>query len=308
MSTDSQSPYLLARHRGKAPAAPEWFSSALARQPERRFFDSQGASIELLLWGEAGKPGLLFLHGNGAHADWWSHIAPFFAEDYRCAALSWSGMGNSARRAEGYTVELLAGEARDAVAAAGLLEGGDKPIAVAHSMGGVIGLMASAEHTPFRALALIDSPLAVDPQQLADFRSGAPRARAQHRPFASLEDGLARFRLSPPQPCANDYIVDHIARRSLRPGDAGWEWHFDARRVTMDAQDTESFAAKNTCPLAFIYGEDSALMTPQTLAMSLAVLPPQAPVIPIPAAQHHVMIDQPLALVDALRELLADWP
>ena len=36
--------------------------------------------LEVLTWGEVGKPGLLFVHGNSAHADWWSFIAPFFAE------------------------------------------------------------------------------------------------------------------------------------------------------------------------------------------------------------------------------------
>jgi hypothetical protein len=30
-------------------------------------------------------------------------------------------------------------------------------------------------------------------------------------------------------------------------------------------------------------------------------------VVEIPEAQHHVMLDQPLALVAALRALLADW-
>jgi hypothetical protein len=32
-----------------------------------------------------------------------------------------------------------------------------------------------------------------------------------------------------------------------------------------------------------------------------------APVIEVPAAHHHLMLDQPLALVTGLRTLLADW-
>jgi len=32
-----------------------------------------------------------------------------------------------------------------------------------------------------------------------------------------------------------------------------------------------------------------------------------APVIEIPAAGHHVMLDQPIALVAAIRTLLSDW-
>jgi pimeloyl-ACP methyl ester carboxylesterase len=32
-----------------------------------------------------------------------------------------------------------------------------------------------------------------------------------------------------------------------------------------------------------------------------------APVIEIPAAGHHVMLDQPIALVTGIRALLSDW-
>ena len=32
-----------------------------------------------------------------------------------------------------------------------------------------------------------------------------------------------------------------------------------------------------------------------------------APLIEIPAAGHHVMLDQPIALIAALRTLLSDW-
>lgn len=32
-----------------------------------------------------------------------------------------------------------------------------------------------------------------------------------------------------------------------------------------------------------------------------------APVIEIPAAGHHVMLDEPLALVTGIRTLLSDW-
>ena len=39
----------------------------------------EGAKVEVLAWGQRGKPGLMFLHGGAAHADWWSFIAPFFA-------------------------------------------------------------------------------------------------------------------------------------------------------------------------------------------------------------------------------------
>src|SRR5215469_10262550 len=99
----------LARFNGVRPPAPAWFKEALASEPEVNLVPVSGARIELLTWGERGKPGLIFVHGNSAHARWWSFIAPFFAEDYRVAALSLSGMGGSDWR-EAYGFDLFAEE------------------------------------------------------------------------------------------------------------------------------------------------------------------------------------------------------
>ena len=96
MSQDLNQVAPLAHLRGQRPA-PDWFEQALRHAPQRTWHEVAGARIETLAWGEIGKPGLLLLHGNGAHADWWSFIAPLLASDYRVAALSWSGMGGSDR-------------------------------------------------------------------------------------------------------------------------------------------------------------------------------------------------------------------
>ena len=85
----------LAAYKGAEPTAPQWFKDAIAQQPERRMVESLGSKLETLSWGEVGKPGLLFLHGNSAHADWWSFIAPFFAADWRVTSMSLAGMGAS---------------------------------------------------------------------------------------------------------------------------------------------------------------------------------------------------------------------
>jgi len=49
-------------------------------------------------------------------------------------------------------------------------------------------------------------------------------------------------------------------------------------------------------------------MPPERVAAMRALLPPGSPAIPIPDAEHHVMVDQPLAFVTALRGLFAAWP
>src|ERR1700722_18279934 len=80
------------------PLAPSWFTSAIAVEPERSTVAVGDAQIELLTWGERGRPGLLLAPGLCAHADWWSFIAPLFLPHYRVAAMSLSGMGGSSWR------------------------------------------------------------------------------------------------------------------------------------------------------------------------------------------------------------------
>src|SRR5581483_10161449 len=125
----------LADYGGDEPPSPQWFKDAIAHEPERSVVESLGTKLEALTWGEVGKPGLLFVHGNSAHADWWSFIAPFFADDYRVTSMSLAGMGASDWR-ERYAFPDFAEDAEAVARATGLYEGGRKPIYIGHSFGG----------------------------------------------------------------------------------------------------------------------------------------------------------------------------
>jgi len=83
--------------------APDWFRDALSITPESCWTTAVGCDIHYLRWGPktSALPGVLFLHAGGAHAQWWSFIAPFIAEDRPVAAIDFSGMGDSGRR-DGY--------------------------------------------------------------------------------------------------------------------------------------------------------------------------------------------------------------
>ena len=48
-------------------------------------------------------------------------------------------------------------------------------------------------------------------------------------------------------------------------------------------------------------------MPPQTTELMYDKLGRRAPMIEIPAAGHHVMLDHPIALVTGIRTLLSDW-
>src|ERR1700754_2659259 len=113
----------LAAFAGEPPPAPAWFAKALAASPERALLPTPRGRIETLTWGERGKPGLLLVHGNTAHADWWSFIAPLFSADYRVSAMSLAGMGDSDWR-DRYSSEDFCADAEAVACATGLYEGG----------------------------------------------------------------------------------------------------------------------------------------------------------------------------------------
>jgi len=303
----------LAALRGAAPKAPSWFESALRATPSRVFHEVEGARIELLTWGERGRPGLLFLHGNGAHADWWSFIAPFFAQDYRIAAMSWSGMGGSEWRAA-YSLDLYVEEAFGVADAAGLFDADEKPVFVGHSFGGFPLLACAARRgEELRSAVVVDTPV-LPPERIKEHRERIGRRGYPNlvRIYPTLEAALARFRLLPAQPCENLFVADFIARTSLKQtagsGEEGWTWRFDPllwQRYRMSNPVADVKNAK--CPIAIVRGGKSIVMTQESAAFMQEIAPAGTPLIEIPEAHHHIMLDQPLALVSALRALLAGW-
>ena len=298
----------LAPFHGERPPAPEWFGAALAHAPERSTTLVEGAEIETLAWGERGRPGLLFLHGGMANADWFAHIAPFFAETHRVAALSMSGAGRSSWR-DRYEVAQFAREMAEVARTTGLHEAGP-PVFVAHSFGSRPLLSAVADPAlELRAAVVLDAAVSLPSRIGAEVMDPRP-----HRTYASFKEALTRFRLMPYQVCDNLFIVDYIGRHSLHavtlPGEAErWTWRSDPfvfhKLSGADQGRAEAALRGARCPLAFLYGDRSAIVRPDNLAHTREAAPAGTIFTAVPDAAHHLFLDQPLATVAALRALLA---
>ena len=306
----------LAQFHGERPPAPRWYERVIAKRPERSFVEVQGAAIELLAWGERGRPGLLFIHGGRAHADWWSFIAPFFADDHRVAALSLSGMGRSGWR-DAYSVDVYAEEAMAAAAAGGLFDAPEPPIVIGHSFGGWITMYINAAHGErLKATVILDSGL----RSRRGTPEESPIKPRPNRVYPTLEAALARFRLMPEQRCENLFLLDYIAREALKPAPLppeagagkGWIWRFDpdmGRAISPDFfRQVGDALSKPVCPMALMWGDRSNIVSPDMMKQTLEQAPPGVPHMLIPNAAHHLFLDQPLAVVSALRGLLSAWP
>jgi pimeloyl-ACP methyl ester carboxylesterase len=218
-------------------------------------------------------------------------------------ALDLSGHGDSGRRSE-YRRDVWAEEVMAVARHAGIV---GAPLLVGHSMGGIVCIGAAARWGDRLAGAIIvDSPVRrPDPESEEGTRGRAFRNPKTYRDF---ETAVAKFRLIPPQPCENDWIVEHVARNSLHQTEAGWTWKFDPvvfRRAAVEAIGQQ--LAQVRCRVALFRGELSELVTPDVADYMVELLDRNAPLVEIPQAHHHLLLDQPLAFVSALRAILADW-
>ncbi|MGI9169964.1 MAG: alpha/beta fold hydrolase, partial [Caulobacteraceae bacterium] len=249
---------------------------------------------------------------------------PFFTARHRVAAISLSGMGGSGWR-ECYDFETFATEIHQGARAAGLYEAPAPPVYIGHSFGGAQVFYSAARHRQrMSACVLVDTGFGGPPPPEpppAEKRQGEARGwrglsqrGGANRVYATFEQALARFRFMPPQACANLYIADFIARRSLKRAPMadgsgeGWTWRFDPSLwARLDRSAMADVSAKDAAPLAHIWGDRSEIIRRHG-ATGSDLLPADAPRIVIPDSAHHIMVDQPLALVAALRALLAAWP
>lgn len=286
----------------KAAEPPAWFTAALAAPRREGTVAAGGCPIHFIEWGEAASPGLVFVHGGAAHAHWWSFLAPLLADRWHSAALDLSGHGDSGRR-EAYSLEAWVEEIM-AVAERAAFPG--PPVVVGHSMGGLISIQAARDHGDRLAgVVLVDAPLRrPDPESQEGSRTRAFRAP---RLYPTREEAVARFRLLPEQPVLHRFLFDHVAGYSVREVQEGWTWKFDPMVFARPRFPMGERLAEARCRLALLYGEHSEIVPPEVAAYTAEMMGPEAPVISIPGAHHHLLVDRPLEFVAALGNLLDAW-
>jgi pimeloyl-ACP methyl ester carboxylesterase len=281
---------------------PDWFETAIAELPAEASVEVDGCPIHYLRWGDPARPALVLVHGGGAHARWWSPVAPLLAREHLVLAIDLSGHGDSGHR-DRYGTERWADEVLAVVDHAGVTS---RPIVIGHSMGGFVTITLAALHGDrLDGAVIVDSPVRRPDPEVEEGQRG--RMFRNPKTYPDLDAALDRFVLVPPQPCDNEWIVDFIARHSLRRTDTGWTWKFDRRVFDRDPEARHEHLSRVSCRVAVLHGELSAIVTPDVSAYMDELLGRTAPFVEIPRAHHHVPLDQPLALVSALRALLADW-
>lgn len=297
---------------------PEWFRNAIAAPKEQRELEVNGAKVNYFRWGneDPNRPGILFVHGNGAHAQWFSFIAPLLTHSYNVASMDLPGMGDSGWT-EKNTRESFATAVGEVALAAGL---GPRPVVVGHSFGGFITHITSKLYGDRLGGVVLCDFRVCPPENAMEWFREERKFFDTTIVYPDFEKALARFRLAPLQPCANGFIIDYIGRLSIRqivkgenPGrrpsqEEGFTWKFDplSYRGLVMGDDHGEIWKTMACKGAAIYGLESRDYDPQTIAYMRATAP-EKPIIMIANAQHHIMLDQPHAFASAVHAIVAGW-
>ena len=284
---------------GNRESIPDWFWEAIDVEPVTKSVEVDECDVSYRHYEAIGKPGMLLIHGMNAHSRWWDFIAPQLLDRYQVAAMDLTGMGDSDYRYE-YSSNTYADEI---LAVLDDAKFGTDSIVVAHSFGGYMAVRA-ANKAPdrFKALVMVDSGIRHpdDPVPEQIWMSGA-----RSKIYPDKETALNRFRVQPPQPCDNEFLLQYIARNSLMPVDGGWTWKFDEDLLTSltDAErKPEEFQALTTT-LGVIFGADSELFSRRTLEYMQELIAEPFLIKEIANAQHHLFLDQPQAFVESLLEM-----
>lgn len=314
-------------------SAPTWFTDAINETVDELMVQvhvlNETTSIHCLRWGSSNtKRPLVFVHGGGAHANWYRFIAPFFMKEFDVCAITNSGNGKSSSRSI-YGLDIWALEIFQVCQTLGFLEPDrPKPFIVSHSMGVFVTIylmrMVPGVSKQFQGCVLVDG--AIRSPELAQSMHEEILELRKNDPNSKPRDGwkinpvdvrpIDRFKLKPPQECANDYILTFLAESNVKrvSPDGSWIWEGEPNRdAKFDWYGSKVFNhldVQEICKdlnVAFVYGEESVLCDEfivshvrQTLASSLAI-------VGVAGAQHHVWLDEPLAFVGTLRGIFAGW-
>lgn len=268
---------------------------------QHRFVQAGALRLHYLDYGSEGKPTLLCIHGSAASGHWYDYVASGFTADYHVLALDLRGHGDSdAVDPPAYRYPDYAGDIERAVAAIGLTDF----VLMGHSMGGMVSLMYTSQYPGrVRSLIIIDTSVNLSAERIGQMRDIGSKPGTS---YATKEEIVSRYRLRPGQSSAAPNVVRHIASHSCKQlPDGTWRYKFDrAVYGTREVFDGRPLWSDVKVPALLVKGDRSPRIDDAVFA-DVKARCPQAELVEVADADHHVTLDNPRGFVAAVQPFLA---
>ncbi|MDG2335741.1 MAG: alpha/beta hydrolase [Myxococcota bacterium] len=253
-----------------------------------------GLFLHALTWGDPEAPPLVLLHGGGANAHWWDHMAEPLARRRRVIALDFRGHGDS-----DYPDALEVGAFNFDLEALCEFLGTARFDLVGHSMGAQVALDHASRHPETGRVVLLDLARGASRRS----RRIARLALALRRTYENRGEAIDRYRVIPPSEGMEPALLRAIANHSVREDDDGrWGFKFDPRWFTIASRPAPDLSQVRSRVL-LMRGGESKLLSPEG-AEEFSGQVSGARVLTIPGAGHHVHLDQPEHVLTGLIEFL----
>ncbi|MBI3782171.1 MAG: alpha/beta hydrolase [Deltaproteobacteria bacterium] len=260
------------------------------------FVDLNRLRLHYCQWGAIDAPPVLLLHGGSAHAHWWDLFAGAVADRYRVIALDLRGHGDSAYAdPPAYRIADYASDVEALVDHLGV----PGFHLIGHSLGAMIaGAFAVARRECLLSLTLVDAQMRFT---AAGVRYLQRLARFPRLTYPDRETAVHRFRVLPTQTSATRDVIEQMGTWALRENSNGrWVLKFDRAALgQLEPVDLLPALAALDVPMCLVRGQHSTVLTHERVSAILTQLP-QARLVEIADAHHHVMLDNPTAFTRAV--------
>jgi len=259
--------------------------------------------LHYLEWNPHASRTIVLLHGNSANAWWWEPLAREIAPDYRLLALDQRGHGDSEwARPVAYSPANYVSDIERFVQHIAPNE--DKPVVVGHSMGGLNVLAFACRHPES-----VRGAIAIDVAVTSSHGRDRYLRRLKGLPMVTYPDlatAKARFRLMPNEGGIPDDVLHEIAEKSLARTDEGrWTLKFDRESfLGGDGLEVSETIKEIRIPTMLVRAEHSRIMTAEAAEHARASNP-QAQLVTIANAHHHVILEKPTEVARVIEEFAA---
>jgi len=260
-----------------------------------------GLRLHLLEWGDEATPLVLLFHGANQTGHSWDMVSLNLSQDYHVIAVDQRGHGDSEWPRDGdMSPQALMS---DAEALIQTLSGGEPPMIVAHSMGGLVLLWLLTRKRLARKAVIVD----VGPEVA---REGAGRIQQfvrNAREWDSVDDYVAAVAAYDPFR-RREHIERTLKYNVMQRADGKlvskhFPRLFNPEGPRFERPSYESIAAIE-CPLLIVRGEESDVLSADAAERFSAALP-NGSLVTVPASGHNVHSQNSAGFLAAVRPFLA---